>query len=99
MAKKRLAFDVEETLHSTLKQKAAELGVPLGALCSSLLEGGLEGDREIVAAVKIDPELYPSLPLDFLRGEIVRLASERPGGWDADVRRINSEISKRYIVR
>ena len=99
MAKKRLAFDVEEDLHSTLKQKAAELGVPLGALCSTLLESGLSGNASVKSSVEIDPELYPSLPLDKLREEVTRLGAERPQGWETLVRKINSEIVKRYVTR
>lgn len=99
MAKKRLAFDVEDDLHSSLKQKAAELGVPLGALCSSLLEAGLSGAASIKSSVEIDPELYPSLPLDKLRHEVTRLGTERPKGWETSVRKINSEIVKRYVAR
>jgi len=99
MAKKRLAFDVEDDLHSSLKQKAAELGVPLGALCSSLLETGLDGVASIKSSVEIDPELYPSLPLDKLRNEVTRLGTERPKGWEVSMRKINSEIVKRYVAR
>lgn len=99
MAKKRLAFDVEEDLHSSLKQKAAELGVPLGALCSSLLESGLSGAASFHSSVEIDPELYSSLPLDRLRNEVTRLGTERPRGWEVSIRKINSEIVKRYVAR
>jgi hypothetical protein len=97
MAKKRLAFDVEETLHSLLKQRAAERGVPLGALCSALLEAGLGAPQR--APVEVDPELYQHWPLDRLRSETARLGEERPKGWEVLVRRINSEIVRRYVVR
>lgn len=97
MAKKRLAFDVEESLHSLLKQKAAEQNIPLGAFCSALLEGGLEVRPR--TSVEIDPEIYQNWPLDQLRTETTRLGLERPKNWDTLVKRINSEIVKRYVVR
>lgn len=97
MAKKRLAFDVEEDLHSFLKQKAAEQGTSLGVLCSALLEAGLETAPK--ASVEIDPEQYPSTPLDKLREEATRLGSEKPKDWEAKVRKINSEIVKRYVSK
>ena len=40
MAKKRLTFSVDESLHNRLKAEAAAQGVPLGAYCSAILEGG-----------------------------------------------------------
>lgn len=99
MAKKRLTFDVEEDLHSNLKQEAAKRGLPLGALCSTLLEKGLGEETTTRTSVEIDPELFSSLPLDYLRGEVARLGAEKPKDWQLTVRRINSEIVKRYIAR
>ncbi len=97
MAKKRLAFDVEEDLHSFLKQKAAEQGTSLGVFCSGLLEAGLEVSPK--SSVEIDPDLYPSLPLDQLRAEASRLGADKPKDWETLVRKINSEIVKRYVAR
>lgn len=97
MAKKRLTFDVEERLHSNLKQKAAERGVPLGAFCSALLESGLEVSSK--TSIEFDPEVYQNLPLDLLRSETARLGRERPKNWENLVKKINSEIVKRYVVR
>jgi len=97
MAKKRLAFDVEEDLHSLLKQAVAEQGTTLGVFCSGLLEMGLSTKPS--TPIKIDSELYSSLPLDQLRAEATRLGIEKPLGWETSVRKINSEIVKRYVIR
>jgi hypothetical protein len=97
MAKKRLAFDVEENLHTLLKQMAAEQGTPLGAFCSALIERGLEVSSK--PSVEIDPVVYQSWPLDRLRSETTRLGIERPKDWEIHASRINAEIVKRYVVR
>ena len=99
MAKKRLAFDVEEDLHSRLKQLAAEQGVSLGAFCSGLIETGLEVGGTPVASVEIDPGAYANLPLDALRAEANRISVAKPKDWEMTVRRINAEIVKRYVAR
>lgn len=98
MAKKRLTFDVEESLHSELKAMAAERGVTLGTLCSSLLSAGVEGDVEVEKKDPIDPSLYPNIGLEELREEALRLGRERPNGWDTLVRKINAQIVRRYKV-
>ena len=98
MAKKRLTFDVEESLHSELKAMAAERGVTLGTLCSSLLSAGVEGDVEVEKKEPIDPSLYPNIGLEELREEALRLGKERPNGWDTLVRKINAQIVRRYKV-
>ena len=98
MAKKRLTFDVEESLHSELKAMAAERGVTLGTLCSSLLSAGVEGDVEVEKKEPIDPSLYPNIGLEELREEALRLGRERPNGWDTLVRKINAQIVRRYKV-
>lgn len=95
MAKKRLAFDVEEDLHSLLKQKAAEQNTSLSVFCSGLLELGLNAPlRELN---EVDPSLYASLPLDQLRSEATRLGSNRSKDWETLVRKINAEIVRRYV--
>lgn len=99
MAKKRLAFDVEEDLHSHLKQLAAEQGVLLGAFCSSLIETGLEVKGLATTSIEIDPGSYANLPLDALRAEANRISTARPNNWETAVRRINAEIVKRYVAR
>ena len=98
MAKKRLTFDVEESLHSELKAMAAKRGVTLGTLCSSLLSAGVEGDVEVEKKDPIDPSLYPNIGLEELREEALRLGRERPNGWDTLVRKINAQIVRRYKV-
>lgn len=95
MAKKRLAFDVEEDLHSLLKQKAAEQNISLSVYCSGLLELGLNAPTGELN--EVDPSLYSSLPLDQLRSEATRLGSNRPKDWETFVRKINAEIVRRYV--
>lgn len=99
MAKKRLAFDVEEDLHSRLKQLAAEQGVALGAFCSNMIEAGLEVGGIVAPSVELDPASYASLPLDALREEANKLSSAKPKDWEMLMRRINAEIVKRYVAR
>jgi hypothetical protein len=98
MAKKRLTFDVEESLHSELKARAAEQGVALGTLCSSLLSSGVENDVGIEKKEPVDPSMYPNIGLEELREEALRLGKERPDGWDTLVRKINAQIVRRYKV-
>lgn len=98
MAKKRLTFDVEESLHSELKARAAEQGVALGTLCSSLLSSSVENDVGIEKKEPIDPSMYPHIGLEELREEALILGRERPNGWDTLVRKINAQIVRRYKV-
>jgi hypothetical protein len=98
MAKKRLTFDVEESLHSEIKAKAAERKVSLGALCSSLLVIGMENDVGIEKKEPVDPSMYPNIGLEELREEALRLGKERLDGWDILVRKINAQIVRRYRV-
>lgn len=98
MAKKRLTFDVEESLHSELKARAAEQKVALGTLCSSLLSSGVEGDVEVKKEESIDPLMYSQLSLEVLRNEALRLGRDKPQGWDTLVRKINAQIVRRYKV-
>lgn len=98
MAKKRLTFDVEESLHSELKARAAEHKVSLGTLCSSLLVVGMENDVEVKEKGPIDPSMYSNIALDELREEALRLGKEQPKGWDTYVRKINAEIVRRYRI-
>lgn len=98
MAKKRLTFDVDESLHSELKARAAERGISLGILCSSLLSSGVENGIGVEKKDPIDPSLYPNIALDELREEALRLGEEKPSGWDTLVRKINAEIVRRYKI-
>lgn len=98
MAKKRLTFDVEESLHSEIKAKAAERKVSLGALCSSLLVIGMENDVEIEEKGPLDPSMYSNIALNELREEALRLGKEKPKEWDTYVRKINAEIVRRYRI-
>ena len=99
MAKKRLTFDVEESLHSELKAMAAERKVSLGTLCSGLLQIGVEnGGVEVEKKKPISPTLYPNSALDALRTEAIRLGTEKPKDWDVMVRKINAEIVRRYKI-
>lgn len=98
MAKKRLTFDVEESLHSELKARAAEHKVSLGTLCSSLLASGMENDVKVKEKSLLDPPMYSNIALNELREEALRLGEEKPKGWDTNVRKINAEIVRRYRV-
>lgn len=100
MAKKRLTFDVEESLHSELKAMAAERKVSLGTLCSGLLSAGTGsgGDIEVEKRGRIAPTMYPNAPLDELRAEAIRLSAEEPKNWDVMVKKINAEIVRRYRI-
>jgi hypothetical protein len=94
MAKKRLTFDVEENLHSSLKKEAAERKLSMGAFCSSLIEGGLSKQKDELGG--LDPSQYSAYPLDKLREEALRLGESKPKDWETLVRRLNLEIVKRY---
>lgn len=99
MAKKRLSFDVEESLHSELKARAAGQGVTLGALCSSLLSSEPdEMGAKIDKREPLDPSLYPNVGLKELRDEIQLLGRNRPEGWNLLIRKINAEITRRYKI-
>lgn len=97
MAKKRLTCDIEEDLHSSLKERAAAERVPLGTLCSSLLSIAL--NNKTIEPTPPHIELYSSMPLNELRNEVMRLGIEKPSGWEMAVRRANSEIVKRYKIK
>ena len=95
MAKKRLAFEVEEDLHSSLKLEAGKRGVPMGSLCSSILKLAL---AECPPGVKDVPGVLPFASLTLLREEAKRMQQERPAGWERTLARLNTEISRRFRV-
>ena len=97
---KRLLVNVEDSLHSKLKQRAAKEGVALGALCARLLEES--EDREPATHseqnVLFEPVLYMSLPLNILREELQRVADAKLDIREKSSRmmKLNSEMAKRY---
>ena len=100
-AMKRLLLNVSDSLHSTLKQRAAAEGVSLNSLCSRLLEESDE--REPVTQIEsanelFEPMLYISLPLNILREELQRVANAKLDNREKSSRmmKLNSEMAKRY---
>lgn len=96
MAKKRLTFEVEEELHSALKQEAAKHGVPLGALCSALLDRGVKTSS--LGSSELGLEMISSLPLNTLREKVNLLIETRPTNWERSVRQLNTEIARRFKI-
>jgi len=96
MAKKRLTFEVEEELHSVLKQEAAKHGVPLGALCSALLDRGVKTSS--LGPSELGSEMISALPLNALREKVNLLTESRPTNWEKSVRRLNTEIARRFKI-
>jgi hypothetical protein len=98
---KRILFNVEDSLHSKLKQRAAKEGVPLSALCARILEESEEREPETQAGAThglFEPVLYISLPLDKLREELGRVADSKIDLREKSSRmmKLNSEMAKRY---
>jgi hypothetical protein len=98
---KRLLFNVEDSLHSKLKQRAAREGVSLGALCARLLEESDEREPETQTEQTnelFEPMLYISLPLNILREELQRVANAKIENREKSSRmmKLNSEMAKRY---
>ena len=97
MATKRLTFDVSEELHSRLKAEAAALGTALGAHCATILQdgspkGGLPGVEDM------DTATLSAMPLGVLREMCQDLGETKPTGWEIAIRRVQSEIKRRYKV-
>ena len=98
---KRLLVNVEDSLHSKLKQRAAREGVSMNALCARLLEESEEREPETqIEPVKelFEPMLYISLPLNLLREELQRVANAKIDNREKSSRmlKLNSEMAKRY---
>jgi hypothetical protein len=98
---KRLLVNVEDSLHSKLKQRAAFEGVSLNTLCASLLEESDEREPETHVETNSDlfePMLYSTLPLNLLRDELQKVAITKMESNDKRSRmmKINSEMAKRY---
>lgn len=98
---KRILFNVEDSLHSKLKQRAAKEGVSLGALCARILEESEEREPETHHELSPDlfePILYMSLPLNILREELHRVADAKLDIREKSSRmmKLNSEMAKRY---
>jgi hypothetical protein len=98
---KRILFNVEDSLHSKLKQRAAMEGVSLSALCARILEESEERELETHTEQRhelFEPVLYISLPLDKLRAELGRVADAKIDLREKSSRmmKLNSEMAKRY---
>ncbi len=96
MANKRLSFDVEEDLHSSLLRESEKRGVSLETLCSLLLDVALKDHT--VQVKEVEPKLMSFASLSLLREEVVRVQKEKPDGWERTLTRLNSEIAKRIRV-
>ncbi len=92
-AKKRLTFDVDESLHSRLKAEAAAKGVKLGAYCSAILEEGATVPSTIE---ELDPATLAAMPLGVLREMCAELGERKPANWQRSITRVNAEIRRRY---
>ena len=93
MTKKRLTFSVDESLHNRLKAEAAAKGVPLGAYCSAILEGGGQTPSTIE---ELDPATLAAMPLGVLREMCAELGERKPDNWQRSITRVNAEIRRRY---
>jgi plasmid stability protein len=96
---KRILFNVEDSLHSKLKQRAAMEGVSLGALCARILEESDEREPETQPGFELfEPMLYSTLPLNILREELQRVANTKMTNDEKRSRmmKINFEMAKRY---
>ena len=96
MANKRLSFEVEEDLHSSLVEEANKRGVSMEALCSLLLDVALKDHT--VQVKEVEPKLLSYASLSLLREETVRIQKEKPEGWERTLNRLNVEIRKRIRV-
>jgi hypothetical protein len=94
MSNKRLIFDVPEELHARLKSEAAQLGIPLGSHCASILEGGGQSP----SVLELDQTTISAMPLGVLRQMCQDLADKKPQDWSQAIVRIQSEIRRRYRV-
>ena len=92
-AKKRLTFDVDESLHSRLKAEAAAQGVKLGAYCTAILEGEVKASSTIE---ELDPATLSAMPLGVLREMCAELGERKPDNWQRSITRVNTEIRRRY---
>ena len=97
---KRIILTVSDSLHSSLKQRAAAEGVSLGAFCSALIEGA-EDERETADCnddETLDPLLYSVVPLDVLREELSKVSKIKMNPREKRTRlmKINNEMANRY---
>ena len=93
-AKKRLTFDVDESLHTRLKAEAAAQGVALGTYCSAILEGGAKPAPSTIE--ELDPTTLAAMPLGVLREMCAELGEKKPDNWQRSITRVNAEIMRRY---
>lgn len=98
---KRLLVNVEDSLHSKLKQRAAREGISMNALCARLLEEPDEEEsktQEKETVELFEPMLYISLPLNTLREELQRVAMTKMDNVHKRslMMKLNSEMAKRY---
>ena len=95
---KRIILSVSDSLHSSLKQRAAAEGVSLNALCSALLEEAEDEGETANEPEILDPLLYSVVPLDVLRQELSRVSAIKMDAREKRTRlmKINNEMANRY---
>ena len=98
MANKRLHIDVDEALHSRLKSEAAQLGIPLGAHCASILAVGGGLPHPSTAFEELDTTATSAMSLPQLRELAGLLADRKPEDWKRSLTKVNAEIMRRYRV-
>lgn len=97
MTKKRLTFNIEESLHNRLKAEAAALGIPLGSHCTAILEG--EGEKLPEPSIEeLDLNSIQSMSLQTLRELSVSLSEKKPSDWRSNLTKVNTEIRRRYRI-
>lgn len=95
---KKIILSVSDSLHSSLKQRAAAEGVSMNALCNVILEGA-EDERETANEPEVlDPLLYSVVPLNVLREELARVSTIKMDAREKRSRlmKINNEMANRY---
>jgi len=95
---KKVILSVSDSLHSSLKQRAAAEGVSMNALCNALLEDA-EDERETAEEPEaLDPLLYSAVPLNVLREELARVSVLKMDAREKRTRlmKLNNEMANRY---
>ena len=90
---RRLTFEVPEELHSRLKSEAAQQGISLGSLCTSILGGEASASSPVE---KADLSVIAYYSLDQLRSLCGELIQTQPNGWKKDLANVNAEMRRRF---
>ena len=95
---KKIILSVSDSLHSSLKQRAAAEGTSMNALCNAILEGAEDEREPAVESEILDPLLYSVVPLDVLRQELTKVSTIKMDAREKRTRlmKINNEMANRY---